>query len=664
MTFNIKYDIILYKISVIYFELEQRCTVAAYMKRGSAFTMKILDKINSPADLKALPETMLEPLCRELREFLTDNVSKTGGHLASNLGVVELTVALHRVFDFPKDKIVFDVGHQSYVHKILTGRRDSFDTLRQFGGLSGFPKRDESEYDCFNTGHSSTSISAALGLARARDLNNEKYSVAALFGDGALTGGMMYEAMNDAGSRKTPLILILNDNAMSITKNVGAISRHLRNLRISPFYFKSKHAVEELLSKLPVGGKLTANLLKNIKRQIRRLVIPTTLFDDLGFIYMGPINGHDLPSLISCLEYAKEEQKPILLHVRTKKGKGYSPAENDPQKFHGISAFDKETGKTSPSAETYSARFGSALCRIARFNEKVIAVTGAMPHGTGLENFAELYKDRFFDVGIAEQHGVTLSAGLAAGGYIPVIPLYSSFLQRAYDQTLHDVCLQNLHVVFPVDRAGIVGADGETHQGIYDISYLSHMPNMSILSPCNLTELEQMLDYAINVHSGPIAIRYPRGSSQYGGPVPYFSYGRAVVLKSGDDFTVIASGRMVKKAAEVCDALEKIGIHCDLLALPTIKPLDTASIIGSVRKTGHLITIEDNAKIGGVGSMIAALLEESGIRCTMKIFAFPDDIIRQGTTEQLDKKYGLGSEEITEYVKDTAGRSAGKQRND
>lgn len=622
--------------------------------------MNILNKINSPDDLKKLSETELESLCSELREFLIENVSQTGGHLASNLGVVELTVALHWVFDFKTDKIIFDVGHQAYIHKILTGRKNEFSTLRKMGGLSGFPKRSESEYDCFNTGHSSTSISAALGMARARDLNGENHNIIAMFGDGALTGGMMYEAMNDAGSTNTPLILILNDNAMSISKNVGSVSKHLRNLRISPFYFRSKHAVENFLNKIPVGGRALSNVIKNLKRRIRRTIIPTTLFDDLGFTYMGPINGHDMSSLISCLEYAREERKPILLHVSTKKGKGYAPAEANPKKFHGVSKFDKNTGKTPDGKECYSERFGKELCRIAKFNDKVVAITGAMPNGTGLEIFEAAFKNRFFDVGIAEQHGVTLSAGLAASGYIPVIPLYSSFLQRAYDQTLHDVCLQNLHVVFPIDRAGVVGADGETHQGIYDISYLSHMPNMSILSPANFTELGQMLDYAINVHRGPIAIRYPRGAEQYSGNLPYFTYGKAVVLTEGNDCTVITSGRMVSKANIICEELNECGISCELLALPTIKPMDRNAILRSAVKTRNVITIEDNVGIGGIGSMVAALLAENGAECSFKIFAFPDTIIPQGTIDELDKKFGLGNEEIIDYVKNTVRCSDGE----
>lgn len=608
---------------------------------------KLLDKIKSPNDLKQLNIDELKLLCEEIREFLIDSVSETGGHLASNLGIVELTVALHTVFNVPEDKIIFDVGHQSYVHKILTGRKEGFKTLRQFGGMSGFPKRSESDCDSFNTGHSSTSISAALGIARGRDLSGDNYNVISVFGDGALTGGMMYEAMNDAGHTKTPLILILNDNSMSISKNVGAVSKHLRQLRISTFYFKSKHAVENFLKKIPLLGKPTANLLKQIKRFFRRLVIPTTIFDDMGFIYMGPADGHDIKSLIQCLEYAKDEKRPVLLHIHTKKGKGYAPAENNPSKFHGISAFDKATGKTKETGETYSDRFGLTMIKQGEKNKKLVAITGAMPNGTGLYKFSNKFKNRFFDVGIAEQHGVTLSAGFAVSGYIPVIPLYSSFLQRAYDQTLHDVCLQNLHVVFPIDRAGIVGSDGETHQGIYDISYLSHMPNMTILSPSTLDQLENMLDYAINIHQGPIAIRYPRGSVQAEGIGGDFIPGKAEILHQGTDVTIIATGRMVKRAQEVCAIINK---SAEIIALPTIKPLDETAIITSAKKTGNVITIEDNVKIGGMGSMIATLLKENDIRCKMNIFAFPDCPVTHGSIDELDKLYGLDADTIASKI--------------
>lgn len=608
---------------------------------------KLLDLIDSPDDLKKLNIDELVALCREIREFLINSVSETGGHLASNLGVVELTVALHTVFDIPEDKIVFDVGHQSYVHKLLTGRKNSFNTLRQFGGISGFPKRSESDCDAFNTGHSSTSISAALGIARGRDLAGDDYNVISVFGDGALTGGMMYEAMNDAGHAKTPLILILNDNAMSIAKNVGAVPTHLRKLRLSPVYFRSKHAVERFLKKIPLLGKFIVAIIKRIKRFFRRLIIPTTLFDDLGFTYMGPVDGHDIKALIQCFEYVKGERKPVLIHVQTKKGKGYAPAENNPQKFHGISAFDKTTGETKINVETYSDRFGSTMINLANKNEKIIAVTGAMPSGTGLDEFTKKFKNRFFDVGIAEEHGVTMSAGLASVGYIPVIPLYSSFLQRAYDQTLHDVCLQNLHVVFPIDRAGIVGADGETHQGIYDISYLSHMPNMSILSPASLDQLERMLDFAVNQFDAPIAIRYPRGNTEAENISPEFEYGKAQYIREGTDVSIIATGRMVKRAQEVAKRTVK---SVEIVALPTIKPLDEAAIIATAMKTGNVITIEDNVKTGGIGSMIAALLKEKKVECNFRIFAFPDEPITQGTIDELDKLYGVDADSIAAKI--------------
>ncbi len=608
---------------------------------------KLLYKIKSPADLKKLNTDELAALCSEIREFLIDSVSETGGHLASNLGVVELTVALHTVFDVPKDKIVFDVGHQSYVHKLLTGRKDGFKSLRQFGGMSGFPKSSESDADAFNTGHSSTSISAALGIARGRDLSGDKYSVISVFGDGALTGGMMYEAMNDAGHSKTPLILILNDNAMSISKNVGAVSKHLRTLRMSPKYFHSKHVVENILKKIPVIGKLIDTVLRKVKRFFRRLVIPNTMFDDLGFKYIGPVDGHDINSIINCLEYAKGESIPVFIHVQTKKGKGYAHAENNPQKFHGISAFDKKTGETAKGKESYSARFGSTMLKLAKENKKVVAITGAMPNGTGLDDFPKYFKNRFFDVGIAEQHGVTFSAGLAKTGYIPVIPLYSSFLQRAYDQTLHDVCLQNLHVVFPIDRAGIVGADGETHQGVYDISYLSHMPNMTILSPATLDQLEVMLDFAVNKFDAPIAIRYPRGSCEAQNISSDFTLGQAQSIQTGKDITIIATGRMVKRAQEVSAIINK---SAEIITLPTIKPLDEAAIIASAMKTGHVITIEDNVKIGGIGTMIATLLEEKNISCKFKAFAFPDVPITHGSIDELDKLYGLDAKTIAEKI--------------
>lgn len=613
---------------------------------------KQLNKINSPMDIKEMSIDELTELSAEIREFLIDSVSKTGGHLASNLGIVELTVAMHTVFDMPKDKIVWDVGHQSYVHKMLTGRLDDFENLRMFGGMSGFPKRSESEYDSFNTGHSSTSISAALGMAKGRDLSGDEYDVIAVFGDGALTGGMMYEAMNDLGRSKTKVILILNDNAMSISRNVGAISKYLRNLRAKPAYFRSKRIVEKALNNFPVGGKTMAKGIRLFKKYIRRVVIPTTLFDDLGIDYIGPIDGHNMKSLIDVMESAKEHDKSVIIHINTKKGKGYKFAENNPQKFHGISRFEVSSGNIDAVKNNvdYSAVFGKKLCDIAGENDKVVAITGAMPIGTGLSEFLSKYKSRFFDVGIAEQHAVTFAAGLAVSGYIPVVPLYSSFLQRAYDQTLHDVCMQNLHVVFGVDRAGVVGADGETHQGVYDISYLSHMPNMTILSPCNFYELEQMLDYAVNKHNGPIAIRYPRGNIQAEIEKKPFILGQSNTIKDGSDISIFASGRMVVTAMKINKILIENGIDAEVVEIPTIKSFDNEIIMQSCLKTKNAIVIEDNVKIGGLGSMIAEVLEECNINISFKAFGFPDLPIVHGTVAQLDKLYGMDAESIADYI--------------
>ena len=612
--------------------------------------MTLLESINSPEDLKQLSVKELEQLCSEIRGFLIENVSKTGGHLASNLGIVELTVALLKVFDLPYDKIIYDVGHQSYVHKLLTGRRDRFSTLRTFGGLSGFPKRTESEYDSFDTGHSSTSISAALGLARAAKFNGEHRNIIAIFGDGALTGGMMYEAINDASHEKLPLILVLNDNAMSISKNVGGIARHLRKLRMHPVYGHSKDVVENILIHIPLLGKPVLKLMRFVKDSVRTYILPSNLFDALGLKYFGPVDGHNIPELISAFERIKSEKTTAILHVRTIKGKGYTPAEQNPSKFHGIGQFDPETGSTPALKPDYSSVFGDELVSLAERNDKIVAITGAMPSGTGLEVFAKKFKSRFFDVGIAEQHGVTLAAGLASAGYTPVIPLYSTFLQRAYDQTLHDVCLQNLHVVFPVDRAGIVGADGETHQGVYDISYLSHMPNMAILSPDNFSEFRQMLRYAVEVHNGPIAIRYPRGSFEADYPHKPFVFGKAVIVTEGSGVSIVCSGRMVGHALKINNLLKSYGIKCEIISLPTIRPLDNDTILTSARKCGRMITIEDNVRTGGLGSAIASLLMENEVNVRFKIFAFPDEAIVHGNVGELDKKYGINAETIASEV--------------
>lgn len=633
---------------------KNKCIVTSYLKfreMRELYKMKnMLDKLNLPGDLKKLDNQELKELCSDIREFLVESVSKTGGHLASNLGVVELTVAIHKVFNLPCDKLIFDVGHQSYVHKLLTGRKSSFDTLRTYGGLSGFPKRSESEYDSFNTGHSSTSVSAALGMARARDLNGEKYNIVTVFGDGALTGGEIYEAINDAGHTKTPLILILNDNNMSISKNVGAVSRHLRNIRISRYYFNSKKRIARILDSIPFMGKALRNMLEHIKTTIRKRVLPTTLFEELGFRYIGPVNGHDIETLITCLEYAKTEKKPVLLHVKTVKGKGYSPAEKKPSAFHGVGSFNALTGTIREGSDSYSNQFGKSLIRIADSNKRVVAITCAMPDGTGLNDFALRFKNRFFDVGIAEQHGVTFAAGMAAAGCIPVIPLYSTFLQRAYDQVLHDVCLQNLHVVFPVDRAGIVGADGETHQGVYDLSFLSSMPNMTVLSPSSFSQLNSMLDYAINEHNGPIAIRYPRGNIQTTYPFEYFRLSKAHIRKRGKDVSIITTGRMLLTAEHVSEILNSSGIDAEVLELPTVYPLNESAILATAMKTGAVITIEDNIHSGGMGEHIAEVLISRAVNCGFKSFAFPNEPIVHGSIQELDKKYGMDAETIAAAI--------------
>ena len=609
---------------------------------------KILDNVNSPADLKALDNTELDILCEEIRDFLLDNISETGGHLASNLGAVELSVALHRVFNVPEDKIIWDVGHQSYVHKILTGRKEQFKTLRKYKGLSGFPKTLESDADCFNTGHSSTSISAALGMARARDLKNEAGNIVAILGDGAFTGGMVWEALNDAGHSQTPLIIILNDNNMSISKNVGAVSKYLRELRLNPSYIKSKSVAEKILSSIPFIGKAIVKILQEIKSILRFAVYKSNVFDDMGFYYMGPFDGHDTDKLIRVLTQAKQHPGPVFIHIATKKGKGYAPAENNPSMYHGVPPFDRNTGlPKSDTVTDYSQIFGRALTKLGEKNKKIVAITGAMPVGTGVEYFGKKFPDRFFDVGIAEQHGVTLAAGLAISGMIPVIPLYSSFMQRAYDQILHDVCLQNLHVVFPVDRAGIVGADGETHHGIYDISFLSHMPNMTVLSPANFAQLENMLDYAVNVHNGPIAIRYPRGGKECDAPSD-FEISRAQVLKPGKKVLIITSGRMINTAMNVAENLP----DCKVLALPVIIPIDSSGIIEASKDAELVVTIEDNVLAGGFGEQIGSLLAETGLKVRFKRFGFPKSPVIHGTIAELDSHYGVDSDSILRYIKE------------
>lgn len=612
----------------------------------------LLEKINSPDDLKQLKWDELEELCSQIRKFLVENVKKTGGHLASNLGVVELTVALHLVYDLPADKFVWDVGHQSYVHKILTGRRERFDTLRTFGGISGFPKTLESEYDSFNTGHSSTSASAAVGMARSRDIKNEKYNIAAIFGDGALTGGMIYEALNDVGHRKSPLVFILNDNQMSISQNVGGLSKYLVNLRQTHRYQFSKKLVKNILNKIPFIGKKATSGLAALKDTIKVSVLPSTFFGDLGIEYLGPVDGHNLHALVKVLTLAKNMNEPVLVHVLTKKGKGYEPAEKNPEKWHGISPASS-VKDTSSKYVDYSECVGKTLVSLAKENENFVAITAAMPSGVGLLDFMNKYPDRFFDIGIAEQHAVTFSAGLAISGITPVFAVYSSFLQRSYDQILHDVCLQKLHVVFLLDRAGVVGADGETHHGLYDISFFSDMPYMTILSPSSFEELEQMLDYAINKHNAPIAIRYPRGNCSIN-VCSEFEINKINIYGNNSDNLIITTGRMLSTALKSQKILKNDGVNVSVISLPTVFPVPT-ELSEIIRKAKTVMTLEDHSISGGLGSIISSVIAKNNFNVCFEACAFPDKPIIHGTVAQLDNYYNLSEEQIADRFKNLYG---------
>ena len=613
--------------------------------------MKLLNKLNFPKDLKKLNENDSKVLSEELREFLIDSVSKTGGHLASNLGVVELTLSLFKVFDFDKDKIVWDVGHQSYVYKILTGRKDGFKKLRQFNGMSGFPKRNESKYDYFDTGHSSTSISSALGIARARDLNKEKYSVIAVIGDGALTGGMALEALNDVGFRKTNLIVILNDNQMSISKNVGAISKYLNKLRIEPRYNKLKTDIQASLNQSDFGKNIAVKISK-VKDSIKQLVVPSMLFENMGVKYIGPIDGHDIKGMTEVLKNAKEVEGPVIIHVLTQKGKGYALAEESPTKYHALGPFDLESGELNVSPKnSYSKAFGKALINISETDEKVVAITAAMPEGTGLKCFSEKFKDRFFDVGIAEEHAVTLAAGMASNGLKPVFAVYSTFLQRSFDQLINDVCLQNLPVVFAIDRAGIVGDDGETHQGINDISYLSMIPNIHIIAPKCLEEVEVLLKWAINKNA-PVAIRYPRGGNIINtlSPITKVEEGKWEIINKGSKVCIIATGKMVQHAMLAKDILYEKGLNPTIVNATFIKPIDK-KLLENIKKQGYnILTIEDNILKGGLGSVIKDYLSNIDYKRTIRSIGYDDEFIPQGNVEILYKTYKLDCESISKAV--------------
>lgn len=619
---------------------------------------RILNRIHSTEDIKKLNGEEMAVLCKELRKFLLQKVSKTGGHLASNLGVVELTVALEYCFDLPKDKIVWDVGHQAYIHKILTGRKEGFDHLRQLDGLSGFPKPNESDCDAFAAGHSSTSISAALGLAKARDLMGGKEHVIAVIGDGSMTGGLAYEALNNAGKEHTNLIVILNDNQMSIDTNVGAMSRHLNNLRTSNQYRGWKEAVKQFRNNVPVIGEGTYQVLKNVRDGAKMLLTHGALFEQLGFKYIGPVDGHDLPELIELLQNVKEMNRPVLIHVKTIKGKGYPYAEERPWDYHGVGAFDLKTGlPTSKGGKSWSAVFGEKMVEIGKKNPKVVGITAAMSSGTGYEKFQRAFPKRFFDVAIAEQHGTTFAAGLAKGGITPVFAVYSSFLQRAYDQIVHDVCMQNLHVVFAIDRAGIVGADGETHQGVFDLSFLSHIPNMTVLSPKNGWELEEMLDFAVNKWDGPIAVRYPRGTAEtaFSENKQPIEYGKAELIQEGEKIAILAEGHMLKAAADAAKQLEADGFHPMLVNMRFIKPLDEAMLRKAAENCAHIVTVEDNLRRGGFGSKVMEFYGDKGIQADILNLAFPDKYIEQGTQAQLFERYGLDAAGIYESIKKRLG---------
>ncbi len=592
---------------------------------------KLLPTVHSPKALRTMDFAALDALSAEIRSFLIENIPKTGGHFASNLGVVELTIALHRTFSVPIEKLVWDVGHQSYVHKILTGRREQFDSLRQFGGLSGFPKSAESEYDCFDTGHSSTAISAALGFAAARDLRGGTGEAIAVVGDAAFSGGLSMEALNHIAHCRHKVIVVLNDNQMSIGQVVGGFSQYLNKIRTRASYYTIKRETSDFLHRIPLLGKPSVAAIKKVKRLLKYCVTPGVVFEKLGCRYLGPVDGHNIRQLCDTFEEAKKLPESVLIHVLTKKGKGYAPAEATPADYHAVSPQKTE-------AESCSARFGKTIVSLAETQKNLVAISPSMPHASGLGAFMKKYPARFFDTGIAEAHAATFAAGLAKGGVLPVLCVYSSFLQRAYDSLLHDIALGNHHVVLAIDRAGLVGSDGETHQGIFDLSFLSHIPNMSVLAPSDLPSLEEMLCYAVRQHAGPIAVRYPRGTMP---PLlaPPFVFGKAAVLREGRHITIAALGRMTHTALSAASFLEEKGIYAEVIDLRTAKPLDMETVRASAKKTGAVITVEDNTAPGGIGEKIAAAL--AGSACKVCVKAFPDTFVQHGTIGELMALYQM-----------------------
>ncbi len=615
----------------------------------------LLEQIKDPQDIKNLKGEELDMLAGEIRQFLIDKISVTGGHLASNLGVVELTIALYRAFDLPRDKVIWDVGHQSYTHKILSGRRNMFDELRQYGGLSGFPKRKESPYDAFDTGHSSTSVSAGLGMAQGRDLMGDDYAVVSVIGDGALTGGMAYEALNNAARIKKNFIIILNDNNMSISENVGGMSRYLSNIRADAGYNRLKKAVSGVLNRIPFIGEGLVDKISRTKDSIKQLVIPGMLFENMGITYLGPVDGHDVKAMVKIFKEARKMDHAVLVHVNTQKGKGYGPAEKNPSRFHGVEPFDPGTGKPREKKiyPGYTDVFSKELCRLAGQNPHLVALTAAMPDGTGLKAFAKRYPDRFFDVGIAEQHAVTSAGGMAAAGLRPVVAVYSSFLQRGYDQVLHDVCIQDLPVIFVLDRAGLVGSDGETHQGIFDLSYLTSIPNMSVLAPKNLWELRQDLEFAVNRFSHPIAIRYPRGQAyrglkEFAAPV---EYGKGEMLYEGKEVALLAVGSMVSTAEHVREKMKREGYDCTLANGRFIKPVDL-ELAARLASTHRLIvTLEENVLQGGFGLQVTAYVHEHYPQVKVLNIALPDTYVEQGNISLLRENLKIDSDSVVRTIK-------------
>ena len=613
----------------------------------------LLDKIEKANDIKKIDKSDYGELAEEIRQFLIEKISVTGGHLGSNLGAVELTMALHLALNLPEDKIIWDVGHQSYTHKILTGRKDGFDVLRQFHGMSGFPKRKESDYDAFDTGHSSTSISAGLGLVKARDLKGEKTTIVSVIGDGSLTGGMAYEALNNAAKLETNFIVVLNDNNMSISENVGGVSKYLNNIRTATGYLDLKEGIYNALKRKP-GGDGIVNSIRRAKSSFKQLVIPGMFFEDMGVTYLGPVDGHDIEGLIKVIEEAKRVKGAVLVHVITQKGKGYGPAEKHPARFHGAEPFDIETGIPSHprTVANYTDVFSTVMCKLGQRDERVVAITAAMPDGTGLKRFRNMYPDRFFDVGIAEEHAVTFAAGLAASGLVPVVAIYSSFLQRAYDQILHDVCLQKLHVIFAIDRSGLVGADGDTHQGIFDTAFLSHIPNMTIIAPKNRYELTRAMEWAV-AYDGPVALKYSRGEAYYG-LKEYnadIEYGRSEMIHRGQKLAIVAVGNMVQEAEKVYDRLLADGTNVTFVNARFLKPIDTDMIDELSRDHEHIVVIEEEIKHGGYGSLVEEYVMDRHLDVDVTVCAIEDTFVQHGSVEELRRMLKLDADSLYDRIK-------------